>query len=386
MLWFVLLAAGSPLAAQTSTGEGPESQPECFIVAKTQGKVPENFRFRLGQPLQVKVSGSLLDKVRTEWRQTKPIALYFDGEHISDLKSPPQLDETGKAVVLNFTLIRDAQNDANRRAWDSLFRKQGKYQMTLQPALGIGSELPMPVHSDLPFQFYVASSGAIWLILLAGVTILLIAYWYLVKKTRMLRDTGTNYYSLGKSQMAFWGLLVVLSFVGVWILTGTMERIPPQALILLGISGATGLSSVVIGNSKRTELQAKLDDKLAKLAELQQEQQKLQAQQAAAPSQAATDRLAAIAAEMDTREKEMTALSKQLEPGESAGFWRDICDDGSGASFHRLQVVIWTLVLGTVFVHTVARMMSMPEFPDTLLTLMGISNATYLGFKIPEKP
>jgi hypothetical protein len=70
---------------------------------------------------------------------------------------------------------------------------------------------------------------------------------------------------------------------------------------------------------------------------------------------------------------------------ESRGFWRDICNDGNGASFHRLQVVIWTLVLGATFIQTVAKMMSMPEFSDTLLTLLGISNATYLGFKIPEK-
>jgi len=28
---------------------------------------------------------------------------------------------------------------------------------------------------------------------------------------------------------------------------------------------------------------------------------------------------------------------------------------------------------------------SMPEFPETLLVLQGISAGTYLGFKIPEK-
>ncbi|MCR4319604.1 MAG: hypothetical protein NUV74_04605 [Candidatus Brocadiaceae bacterium] len=82
---------------------------------------------------------------------------------------------------------------------------------------------------------------------------------------------------------------------------------------------------------------------------------------------------------------EIDKLSEQLEAGQSRGFWRDICDDGNGASFHRLQVVLWTMVLGAVFVQTVAQVMSMPEFPETLLTLLGISNATYLGFKIPEK-
>jgi Flp pilus assembly protein TadB len=184
----------------------------------------------------------------------------------------------------------------------------------------------------------------------------------------MLCNTDTGYYSLGKSQMAFWGLLVVLSFSGVWILTGTMERIPPQILILLGISGATGLSAMVIGNNKKSAAQKKIK-------ELQQEQPELAKQNV---SDAVMARRKAIKSEIDS-------LPKQPEDGQSNSFWRDICDDGNGLSFHRFQVVLWTVVLGAVFVRAVAQVMSMPEFPDTLLTLLGISNATYLGFKIPEK-
>jgi hypothetical protein len=211
---------------------------------------------------------------------------------------------------------------------------------------------------------------------------LVIAYWFLVTKTDMLRDEGTNYYSLGKSQMAFWGLLVVLSFAGVWYLTGTMERIPPQVLILIGISAATGLGAVVIGNSKKTTAQTKLTEKQTQLAKLQDEERQLQQQPANAP--AGQTRLAAIKPEMDALGKEIDALSQEIDPGLSKGFWLDICDDGNGASFHRLQVVIWTIVLGAVFIQSVSQAMSMPEFPDTLLYLMGISNGTYIGFKFPE--
>ena len=50
---------------------------------------------------------------------------------------------------------------------------------------------------------------------------------------------------------------------------------------------------------------------------------------------------------------------------------------------HRLQVLLWTFVLGVVFVASVAHVLSMPEFNTTLLALMGISGATYLGFKMP---
>jgi hypothetical protein len=47
---------------------------------------------------------------------------------------------------------------------------------------------------------------------------------------------------------------------------------------------------------------------------------------------------------------------------------------------------VWTLVLGGVFVWGVYRNMSMPEFDASLLTLMGISAGTYVGFKFPEVP
>ena len=81
----------------------------------------------------------------------------------------------------------------------------------------------------------------------------------------------------------------------------------------------------------------------------------------------------------------MEKLSLQPATPQSDGFWRDICNSGDGLSFHRLQVVMWTLILGVVFINDVSKVMSMPEFSNTLLMLMGISSGTYLGFKIPEK-
>jgi hypothetical protein len=43
------------------------------------------------------------------------------------------------------------------------------------------------------------------------------------------------------------------------------------------------------------------------------------------------------------------------------------------------------LVLGGIFVIGVYRDLAMPEFGGTLLALMGISSAGYVGFKFPEK-
>ena len=58
--------------------------------------------------------------------------------------------------------------------------------------------------------------------------------------------------------------------------------------------------------------------------------------------------------------------------------------DSNGVSFHRFQMLAWTIVLGIIFVGQVWKELAMPEFNDTLLSLLGISAGTYVGLKIPE--
>jgi hypothetical protein len=69
----------------------------------------------------------------------------------------------------------------------------------------------------------------------------------------------------------------------------------------------------------------------------------------------------------------------------SRGFMLDILSDGTdGVSIHRFQFVIWTLALTLVFLRGVIRELAMPEFPENLLILIGVSNGTYLLLKLPE--
>jgi hypothetical protein len=58
--------------------------------------------------------------------------------------------------------------------------------------------------------------------------------------------------------------------------------------------------------------------------------------------------------------------------------------DGIEAAARSHQVLVWTALLGWAFVQCVASSVAMPEFPESLLLLMGISNGTYLGLKVPE--
>ena len=94
-----------------------------------------------------------------------------------------------------------------------------------------------------------------------------------------------------------------------------------------------------------------------------------------------------ITAELKTKNEQYDTVTKELAADEprSNGFLTDILSDEDGVSLHRFQIVVWTLILGVLFVFRLWEQVRMPEFEPSLLALMGISAGTYLGFKIPEK-
>jgi hypothetical protein len=71
--------------------------------------------------------------------------------------------------------------------------------------------------------------------------------------------------------------------------------------------------------------------------------------------------------------------------GASQGLLTDLLNGPQGLSLYRFQMVAWTLVLGVIFCVQVYGRLAMPEFSASLLGLMGISSATYLGAKFPEE-
>ena len=374
-------AEGAPKdTTPTKTETDKECQPaDLAIVGKKQG---DDFCFKMGESMRIKATGGCFDKIKTALARAdavKTFRLYLDDIPMAGLNMSVSQVTGERELILSFLLTRRPYEEDNRKAWDMLFKKEtGGYVMTLPVALGVFSEPAWTVQSASPFQLYIAKDASVWGTLAIGVLIFGVSYYLLMKSPSALRDMKGGCYSLGKSQMAFWGLVVVLTFAGIWVLSGTMERIPAQVLSLLGISGATGLSAIVIRENKKSGADAERETKLTALRDELQKLQKEKLTAAAAFPSASDDRLVRIKSDIDD-------LSKPPPPPTSNGFWRDICDDGNGLSFHRLQVVIWTGVLGVVFVVSVLDAMSMPEFSESLLVLLGISNGIYLGFKFPEK-
>jgi len=134
---------------------------------------------------------------------------------------------------------------------------------------------------------------------------------------------------------------------------------------------------------------SQLETLQAEKAILEGEITKLKEQIAAGP---AAVKLAELEGALNEKDSQLTKLNARIAPlmadaapQASQGPIKDILTEtGVGISFHRFPMFIWTLVLVVLFIVSVWNRLSMPEFSATMLALMGISNGTYLGFKLPQ--
>ena len=253
------------------------------------------------------------------------ITLFIEG--LDSGNEPSGLDyDTGVA-----TFILD-RNEKNKHLWKPLlYNPLFDRSVTMHLSVGIHGEKPLPktpgANATLILEkVYVDWSTWIWLGLLLAIIAALIGW---ARNSDMLRDgppiDGVRQpYSLARAQMAWWFLLIVIGYDLIWLVTGDRDTIQPSLLGLMGISAATAIAAAAI----------------------------------------------------PTRRTRLT----------SRGLWNDLVSDEQGAvALDRVQIVVWTLILGGIFLYSVVWDLTMPEFNATLLALMGISSGTYLGFKLPTK-
>jgi hypothetical protein len=82
----------------------------------------------------------------------------------------------------------------------------------------------------------------------------------------------------------------------------------------------------------------------------------------------------------------LAATQDGLEsPTPTKGFWNDLVGNGEGPSIHRFQMLFFTAIFVGIFVIRTATSLVMPDFDGSLLALIGISNGTYVGFKMQGK-
>ena len=354
------------------------------VVAQNQyvTTTPES---ELDRRITVAVEG--LQKWATQQNTTlapKDLRLYLAGQRLSE--SSPTLASLRKEY-LDFHLEIQPKD---RDAWVQILydaRQAPDHKIPL--SIGLKDTVRV-VDSDvdialLVYPHYTPFIAALLVLLLTAMLVLSI-------RTDLLRD-GTNApprparlpYNLGRVQMAFWFYLVVTAYLYVWLVTGEYNTLSNSVLALIGISAGTGLAAVFLDKQKvqeilteRTRLETQATALTARINEL--------AAAAPVPGSQLDQELQEKKNSLIEAQAQLAHAAPPLPPAISKGFIHDILSSGEGVGFHRFQMAAWTLVLGIIFVRSVYRELTMPEFDTSLLGLMGLSSGTYIGFKFPEKP
>lgn len=320
--------------------------------------------------------------------EQKDITLFVDG--IDTGVVAQKVDAA--AGSMTFPLDR---NDKNKAIWAPLLYDP-IFERWAEISIGVGMHgesalprLPTTNTKIILDKIYLEGLMWLWVVLIFAIVVATILY---ARNSDMLRDGPRvgdvrQTYSLARVQMAWWFVLIVVAFVIIWIVTGDRDTIPASLLGLMGISAATALAAVAItprgderAAAERDRLTKVKTSAAARITELDSEiatttdpvtQQKLASLRAAAQK------------EIDDAN---VAIAEVRNYYPSKNLWTDIVTDDRGSvALDRFQIVVWTVVLGGIFVASVVWDLTMPEFSATLLALMGISSGTYVGFKIPQK-
>lgn len=317
-------------------------------------------------------------------RQQQPVTLYLDGV---DTKNPP-VAVNREEQTLTFVADRNDDNKQYWRLW--LYDPLQEPRQELRVSVGRGGERPLVRVNGANMKVMLDKVWVDWFtwLLIVFLTAVVLGMFFAGKYTDMLRDGPSlgpirQTYSLARAQMAWWFVLILLAYVFVWLITGDRDTIPASLLGLMGISAATAVAAVAIspGTTPRAEqLRAAID---ADIAALDASLARIQTQLAADPQLSAV--LEAKRAEQQRARNVLVARAASVTAVvPSRGFWRDlVADDRGGVTLDRVQILVWTIVLGLMFVSSVVLELTMPEFSGTLLALMGISSGTYIGFKLP---
>ena len=386
----------APLAPQFSTmnSEAP---------LKVMAVRPE--QATMGEKITIEVKGlSNAIKQGKEKFDPSKLILYFDGYPLEGVY-PDAVDAIREVLV--FTPVR---NEENKNRWTALIGSPRSYHLPVKVSVGFKDQYALPIdETQQHFQFVVFrqnwfAGGLIALLLMLGLFI------WLARNSNIIRDSSPPVpgpgkkkpYSLAKLQASVWFFLVVASFLFIWLVTGDhTNTVTEQALILIGIGTGTALGAAMIDANKRdvsdderAALHPQESELNAEVVELKAKITGFQAKADATSPGAGDDMesLSKLKIALAQKEAQLSDIREKIEEADSAlskpvseGFTRDLLTDVNGISFHRFQMLTWTIVLGFIFCVEVYKTLRMPEFSTTLLALMGISAGTYLGFKIPER-
>lgn len=365
----------------------------------------------LGDEIVVKVN-NLGGEVRRQELVKEPAAtrldprrlvLFLDDVEMKKLY-PEAIDLTADEV--RFKLLRD---DDTSDAWDDLLAKPEEPYRPVKVGVGPEGKTAWPQVSAAAQNFLLRVYSPFRLKLNAVLFLIALAlFLWLAGSSNIIRDSQPSHpepgtmrpYSLSRTQVAWWFFIIFGSFLFLWVVTGDYNVFTTSSLVLLGIGTGTALGSAMVDASKRDSVQSELRTLKPRQAKLVGDILDLKntlkdLEERAAAGEATPEQLAAAGGQrsaLAAKEAELELLNEQVADAESArskpvseGFIRDVLSDVNGVTFHRFQNAVWTIALGVIFIKSVWSGLKMPQYDDIVLALMGISGATYLGFKFPER-
>ncbi len=248
---------------------------------------------------------------------------------------------------------------------------------------------PFDSTSYLAFHVYPSYT----LLVLGLLVALLLALIWAGAHFDLLRDAvgppppagGRRTFSLGRVQMAVWFYLVVAAYLYIWLITGEYNTPTASVLTLIGISAGTGLAAVFVDTSKATAASNRRAALVSRQIALTSRIAEINKTGTVTEGSALFSELQQKSSDLARVNGEIATLPQAGETPVSEGLLSDILGDGGDMSFHRFQMVAWTIVLAAIFCSTAYSQLAMPNFDPALLGLMGIRSGTYVGFKFPEK-
>jgi hypothetical protein len=282
-----------------------------------------------------------------------------------------------------------------REPWIRLLERPWQSEGPIIVSVGPADGSPWPSAATISFERINFGWLAGWAALFLMAIILFIKY---ARRSDIIRDPGElpapppgtparmKAYSLARTQMAVWTFLVAGALAFLFLVTWNENTISTGVLVLIGISFGTTLMAATADRVSPTAADIALAEKDA-------DDKAAAAKVAAVNASAETDFARKPVADKDAADKAFAAkyaadkvaslkagISQVPQP--TMGFLTDLLTEGTGPSFHRYQMVLFTVILAVIFVAKTASALVMPDFDTTLLGLMGISSGTYIGFKL----
>ena len=311
----------------------------------------------------------------------------------------------------DFVFRLKPEDEAQRKVFQDLARGSGlSEKVRLSLSFPVDKEktvrLIVPTvlepNAAVPSQRTEVSFAPVWkvwfmiiygLAIVAGMTLLGLQTNMLRGLMSRRRPNGKYQLSLSHVQLAIWFVVVFGAYIYLWVITGSLNTLSTSGLYLVGIAIVTSLGSTAIqGMSTSDKEVMAYNNTLAPRLEMDRATVWALVDQAEAVARQKWEQMqhSGISGS-DTASQDAFRnwddLRRQKEYLATPLIYRwlvDLLSENGEVTLHRFQMLAWTVGLAFIFCVRVFADLTMPTFPGEVLTLMGISAGTYLGFRVPE--